>query len=400
MTYQEQIVQLLLKKYEASVLSKQGSALAIEVSVPFDRTHLPEYVCSTSYLYRSAIEAATRELESLSFLEITWNHATIIKVTLKIDQVEQLYHYIGCVSPKTIRAQQLDVLAPFLSRTDFIGAYCTMLQARILEYRSTKSYYKDTEELQEILRVLCAIASNETDIKRKKFSNLVFGDSKQFDKVEKKYRRIIEEHSAILIEEEDDFWEYFHIYKNPTFLYLKGNGVFQINEQIIDLTKLKVPLSLSKEATALLNIVSLQVRKVITVENLAVFEEVQGQDCLFIYLAGFHNEQKRRLLQKIYAHIPDISYYHLGDIDAGGYYILNHLIVKTQIPFSPLCMDIATLEAYRACWIPLTKRDEERIQKLYELTNLRNYQDVFTYMLKHHAKLEQESIIWKSSLFD
>lgn len=87
--------------------------------------------------------------------------------------------------------------------------------------------------------------------------------------------------------------------------------------------------------------------KVFTIENLTSFYRFKQEHSLVIYLGGYHNHSRRNLLMQIYQKLPDAQYYHFGDLDAGGFYILEHLKRKTGIPFQMFQMDIETLKSMR-----------------------------------------------------
>ncbi len=83
-----------------------------------------------------------------------------------------------------------------------------------------------------------------------------------------------------------------------------------------------------------------------------------------IYLGGYHNHSRRNLLMQIYQKLPDAQYYHFGDLDAGGFYILEHLKRKTGIPFQMFQMDIEILKKYEDYAKPLTENDKKRLMQL------------------------------------
>lgn len=132
-------------------------------------------------------------------------------------------------------------------------------------------------------------------------------------------------------------------------------------------------------------------RAVITIENLTSFHTTGCSDIFVIYLGGFHNSIRREFIKKIYQQNPEVLYYHFGDIDAGGFYILEHLKRQTGIEFQPYKMDLETLKEYQEYSKRLTDHDRDRLMKLRDS----QYQEVISYMLKNNCKLEQETINMK-----
>ena len=138
------------------------------------------------------------------------------------------------------------------------------------------------------------------------------------------------------------------------------------------------------------NIESVQVyaSKVITIENLTTFNSYADKDAFAIYLGGYHNSIRRKLIRKIHEQNPDLAYFHYGDIDAGGFNILLDLRAKTGISFVPYNMDVATLEKYKDFTKKLTENDKSRLKNLLG----GEFDLVVRYMLEHDCKLEQEAI--------
>ena len=113
---------------------------------------------------------------------------------------------------------------------------------------------------------------------------------------------------------------------------------------------------------------------------------------LIISLGGYHNEIRKNFLLKLFNFNKNLNFYHSGDIDAGGFYILNHLIKDTNINFIAKYMDINTLIKYKDYTKELTKEDIKRLSYLKEQPIMNKYLDVIDYMLKYNVKLEQENI--------
>ena len=180
--------------------------------------------------------------------------------------------------------------------------------------------------------------------------------------------------------------------KNPTFIYLKGSITIKINNQIIDLNKLSHELILSSNHLKDLELINLSVDNIITVENLTTFYDYPIKNNLIIYLGGYHNEIRKNFLLKLFNFNKNLNFYHSGDIDAGGFYILNHLIKDTNVNFIAKYMDINTLIKYKDYTKELTKEDIKRLTSLKEQSIMNKYLDVIEYMLKYNVKLEQENI--------
>ena len=136
--------------------------------------------------------------------------------------------------------------------------------------------------------------------------------------------------------------------------------------------KISGDIGLSTQSLRGLVSVELSGASVITIEN----------------LTSFHNSVKRDFIKLVYKCNPEAKFKHFGDIDAGGFYVLEHLKNKTEIDFEPFSMNIETLENNKSHWIALTANDRKRLCNLAE--KFPDYKKTVGYMLENNCKLEQE----------
>lgn len=132
--------------------------------------------------------------------------------------------------------------------------------------------------------------------------------------------------------------------------------------------------------------------KIMTVENLTSFNRIKDSDTFFIFLSGYHNSAKQEFLKKIFSQNANKEFYHFGDIDPDGFFILENLRSKTKIDFKSYKMGITELEKYSDFTKPLEKND---IVKAGSLIKKSAYTEILNWMLSHNQKLEQEIISWK-----
>ncbi len=391
--YQQEIILKLIKKYERSILAKEGSNKNIKITLPFDEKNMEDYVSSFSNTCEDQIEEAVSALEKENYIIVTRKNNRVIRVTLNLEQLEHIYQELNRITPAQSQKQYLDLCRKYSAQGELTTPFRERIVDLIINYKSHQKYFKDQKELQELFYILEKIENQQEEISRRTFSVKYLGDSKKLERMQSKLEMIIKECTN---DPENSLLNY-NITKNPSSIYLKGNIVVKINDQTIDLQKLKTELILTSTQIPHLSIQNLSVDQVITVENLTSFYEYPVQNSLIIYLGGFHNEIKRSFLRKVYAQAPDLLFFHSGDLDAGGFYILNHLINKTGIPFIAKNMDIETLKKYQSDTIPLTKEDQLRLEKLKEQEKMKQYLPVIEYMLKNNIKLEQENIDYKNT---
>lgn len=139
------------------------------------------------------------------------------------------------------------------------------------------------------------------------------------------------------------------------------------------------------------------VKRIITIENLTTFYRWSEPESILIYLGGYHDQVRRRLLQMIYKQLPQAEYLHFGDIDVGGFEIYLDLCRKTNIPFQLYHMGIPELKKYEKYSKKLTENDNKRLDKMLEklwenseINSCEQIAEVLKYMKITQLKLEQE----------
>lgn len=317
------------------------------------------------------------------------------KIKLNIARVDDCYALLKRTSIPDQCKEVLSVLEKVVcSESDFINRIVNDFCEQIKVYKKLPyDLGYDARRVEEVLQVLATVSKLTSETYIRNFSTALFKDSKRF---QREYRSTIEN---ILFDytddvvEKDDILGYYNLYENPTYVLIKGNARICFDESAIELSEMPGGIALSNGSLAGIHKISVKADKVITVENLTTYHDCDEQDAVYIYLGGYHNTSKQKLLELIYENNGDKEYYHEGDLDVYGFLILENLISKTQIPFKPLMMDVETIERfYRAgLYKTLTARDRKMIDSKKD-GQLSAYKDVLEYMLKYNCKVEQESI--------
>lgn len=387
--FTKKLLTKLIDKYERSVLSKGGSSRNLNIEIKISDPVFEKYNADDSYLYVDVIEQELNSLKSKQLINIKRrNDGNITSVSLNLNNVNDSYRYLNREAPREKANDMLEVCYNYLHLPNPLGAFCSFLIRKIKKYESIQSYCNDADELKTLLFTIDYMMGLEEDVLKRQLSVELFKDSKYFEKVENKVCKIIRDFDNVDFEDNVSILESYHVHKNPTFVYIKGNIVIKINRQIIDLSAYGFEISLSSNALKSLEIIELRAKKILTIENLTSFISFNDNDYICIYLAGYHNQIKRDLIHKINNFGQDLQFFHFGDIDAGGFNILIDLINKTNINFLPFKMDIYTLITYKDQWNALTNNDIKRLKLLKKS----KYSDVIEFMLKNKCKLEQENI--------
>lgn len=399
--YDKVVINRLLDIYESSLLSTGDNVRNINIEMRFQKKNFPAYFDESSLEYEK-IHILMKVLEEKNLIRIIWKGNKvghiIEKVQLNIENLQQAYTYVKRAPKSDLEQFHVKELAEYINgvETPVCKKFVDYLLTRIKQHKSVKEFIQldNYEETLRLLETIQFIENNSTQLYVREFSIMALRDSKAFKKMESKVASVFKrfkpgcEH----IELSDILAEY-NIYHTPNYVYLKGDVVISIGDEKIDLSVMKQGIGISGEDIGRIKFVSTdKIKKVITIENLTTFFRWNEKNSLIVYLGGYHNTIRRILLLEIYSNIPDIAYYHFGDIDVGGFKIYRDLCIKTGISFSMYYMDLETLKAYERFGKKLTPKDRKRLENMKEQEGLR---EVIEYMLKHDLKLEQECVVFE-----
>lgn len=398
--YDKQVINKLLDTYENSLLSIGKNKRNVKIELRFTRTVLPEYFDESSFVYEN-IHIQLQNLEEEGLIKIIWKGQkvdyVIQKVQLNLERLTQAYAFVRRTPKCNLEEENQSFLEEYCNdgkeEIPITREFARYLQVRLNNHQPVKEYI-DLSKIEETRRLFAALSSVEKNRKPcyiREFSIEHFQDSKYFEQIKNQVVKIFRRfHSEYASMESAEILAEYGIYHTPNYVYLKGDIMIMIDGETMKLRPLNQGLGISGEDLWKVTFSDLsRIKRVITIENLTTFFRWQEQESLIIYLGGYHNGIRRTLLKKIYQELPRISYYHFGDIDAGGFSILKDLRNKTGIPFQMYHMDIETLKYYEKYGKVLTESDRMRLKEMEKDDELR---EVVSYMLLHNVKLEQECV--------
>lgn len=405
---QKLILEKLLHKYESSKTYKGENAVRQSFSISPSDVY-PNY--DNDFEDPNSIEDFEKELnvlktENLIEIEIKDRRVIKIKAETSDDIWFKIRSFLDVKEKKVLQQEELDFYKKFLSKNAVIANFC---KAQISRIENNKKAVYPLEESANVIKLLDYILSNHPEILERELSIEILHDSKLW---EKSYRtkicKILHESGKFngtvdglenTKEIYDTILENLNVYKNPSYIYFKGKAKIKFADgRILDVMQNKA-LALPSTEVSDIDEIDILNKSVMTIENLTSFNRVRGTDIFFLYLSGYHNSVKQILLKKIFNQnqSKNILYYHFGDIDPDGFYILDNLRKKTGIDFKPFCMDVENLKKYRNYAKPFESND---VKKAESLIAVGKYVDVATFMLNNKIKLEQEIISWMSSDVD
>lgn len=386
MNYKMQILNFLIDKYERSKSFTGDNKRSQNFSVKLIKL-FPKYGDDAEYDLYVGINKAIAELEECEYISLSKRKNGVIdSVALNVHKLNESYAFISRIPKSDTNEKLLHLLKMYANKNEVLEKYCQSQIDRIQNNKKAEYFDGDFTEYENILKAVSKIFDISEEIYIRNFSVKVFGDSKVFEKIKQKVERLLFQYGDF--PQEETILEDLNIIKNPGHVYIKGSGIITINGQIIDLSVLNGDIAISSVLLESVDKIEITGNRVITIENLTTFNDFSQPDTFALYLGGYHNSHRRNFIRKIYEQNPQISYYHFGDIDAGGFYILLHLRKKTGIHFIPYQMNKDTLQKYSSYTKQLTDNDRKRLKNLLDS----EFSDTVSYMLENNCKLEQEAL--------
>ena len=307
-------------------------------------------------------------------------------VTLSLDAINEAYEYLGRIPKSDIVIDLKKILLLYKDCNIILSAYCSRQLERLAGNKSIKFFDDDFDMYESILKVVSKITEVKNETFERDFSIQVLGDSKAFEKIRSKVVSLLYEYGDF--PDRETLLADLNIVKNPGHVYFKGKGKLTVCGQQIDFSQICGDMAISSEMLKNVDNITVLGDVVVTIENLTTFNAFKCDNSFAIYLGGYHNTSRRNFIKKVYEQNPDKQYLHFGDIDAGGFYILQHLRNKTGIAFVPYCMDVKTLKANLQYTKKLTENDRKRLGVLAET----EFEETVEFMLENNCKLEQEAM--------
>lgn len=385
--FEKEICEILISKYESRY--NNGSDFRRKISLKFDESGYEKYVAEDAYKYRDAIDEAAFRAEKDGLIFISYYKGTkdIAEVRLNIDNIAAVYRLLGTTNIANKYQDLFDNLQK--NSTGVSKALYDALIVRRQNKGSLQKYIDKAPEYYDAIKAIDAINNNEHDIFMRVLSVRLFRDSKRLENL-KNY--VIDVLNAI--GESEAAWDEYlllnGILKNPNYIYLKGSCILKINEQVIDLSKLKTVMAICSDSVKNTTFLSVNGSKVTTIENLTTFHDYKGEE-LTIYLGGFSNHSKVEILKKLNADVNGLTFRHFGDMDFGGFSILSHLRRKTGIEIMPLHMDIKMLQER----VELSRKPSNaylvKLRSLMSDEYLQDCCEILQFMNDNQVILEQET---------
>lgn len=396
---QRAVLEMLLDKYENSKTYEGNNLRTQSFSIK------PEAVCKTyrdSFADVSQISDFEQDMQGLEregFIRLIKGSNEIKNIAAVVERIPEYYQILGRTEKRNLLSLEKELYCRYLGKNVILDGFCHR-QISKLEKGNKPDYPKDRAE--KLLSLVLFILENKKEFLERELSIHFFGDTKNF---EKSYRTAV----CRILEEYGDYQEKLfgisdsrekeivllgehNISANPSYVYVKGEGEITLgNGSVLCITP-EYPIAFSSEAINNIKKVSIKSFRMITIENLTSFHRIHEADTFYIYLSGYHNTLKQRFIMRLAQENPKLKWYHFGDLDPDGFFILEHLKRGTKIDFEPFHMNLNDLKEFQEYGKELSELDRK---KAHTLMNSGLYCQELSYMLQQNVKLEQEIIGWK-----
>lgn len=394
---QKQIINRLLDKYENSK-SYTGENLVKQNYYVYPTDFYKDYESDFADINKvQKFEIAIYELEKVGLISIDKRNGSIMKISAVKDTIPQYYDLLARKEIRDIKNDQIIYYRSCIGTNRIIDQFC-LYQIERLSVSKKPTY--ELETASNIIRLVNFILKNDKFILERELSIALLNDSKLFAKKFRsrvckvlreygEYEELIKDINAKQIE--NVILEEHKIFSNPSYVYFKGQACINFKDGSELNVLLERPIALSAESLDSVSSIIILDSAIMTIENLTSYNRLNFQEIFYIFLSGYHNSLMQKFLIKIAECNKGKKWWHFGDIDPDGFYILLNLREKTRIDFMPTYMSLEYLIKYQKYSKPLEKND---ITKAKSLLKAGEYANIMKYMLDKDCKLEQEVISW------
>lgn len=385
MNYERCILNELVNRYERRNPAQPSSrAISLDIAKKYPECQEPLSEA------QQRMEEALHHLQAWGFVTCTENlQGYYTKITLVEPALPQIYSHL-CRTPKADQIQaQRTLLEKTAAHTNGVARRFCLAMLEQLSHRRAIGYglSKDPSQLEDILLALGKLEQLKEETYLRNFSEMVFHDSKRLQRILSPLTRILRDFGDWVCQK-DNILEQYNLIKNPGYIYLKGDWKIWCRGPCISTHCVPGGIAISSNALDSIEQIHVPGGVVISVENLTTYHDTKEDQGAIVYLGGFLNTVRGNFLKRLYQCEPSAKYYHRGDLDPYGFFILENLKEKTQIPFLPLEMDLETLRQchHAGHYRPLDEADYQAIAS----PRLAAYQPILHYMAEHNCKVEQE----------
>ena len=349
-----------------------------------------------------ALNEAAEACRQLGFADYEMKRFSneIDRIYLEDMQIEKVESYLkvhcGYESKRDKMDTVRDIIHRYEGKSPAADCVCGELRAKLDQNRIPGQY----GQTEEVLRALVFVENNKIPLYLREASQMIYGSSKYFeektsDSVCKRLRQYLKRPCA-QDEMMNEILKEYNIYPERQKFCIKGDAALKICGKEIQISAFSDGIEFAANELSDIQEIHVGAEKFVTVENKTAYYRCRGKDAVFFYLGGYASRTQRDFLKHVRKDNPHLRFLHFGDIDAGGFYIHEHLCRMTGTAFVLWHMSVQELAdpKYASCLQELTAQDRRRLKKLAEKDQ---YRETVKYMLEVNVKLEQEIVSYHVS---
>ncbi len=396
-TYEKKLLMALVEKYRKSKKDSGTNVITRRTRITPDKLYKAYRQNDGDLEKIEAVNQAVYRCHERGFLTFDQEGFSneIRAVYLEDEKLEEIERYLEETyqyESRYSKKQRLEeLITEYENGSPSAGYECGKLKQMLKKNRIPQNY----SQMEDMLRALVFIENNKRELFLREVSMLLYGDSKYLEEnVLHSLCRELREYLGRPCREdelEDEILEDYHIVRERQKLCLKGNITIRMTGRELDLGAFADGVEFFADELRQLEWIHIRTSHFMTVENRTSWLRLKISDTALFYLGGYSARSQRDFLKKVFRDNPKLTFWHFGDIDAGGLYIHEHLCRVTGIPFRLYRMSRKELENphFKSCLLPLTQQDRIRLKSLMKQET---YQELVIYMLEQNVKLEQEIV--------
>ncbi|MBU9723152.1 Wadjet anti-phage system protein JetD domain-containing protein [Bacillus alkalicola] len=417
--YQNRILSLLLKKYEASKafkteeVSLQRPQFAIKkISDPLSKDYLDEM----NYRKREWIHQAIAELQDQNIIEVKWpkfkEGEEIDKVYLNYEAIEKAYQLAAIIPKKQKLINIKSILLPLSDHPwEWVRKFWSHYNVALSNNQTAGLEIDDSKGYEDLVKTLLFLPKMDEGTMKRVLSHNLFNDTKYFERnVQGRLVSIYKRFGSVNMETDIEYLDAIGIVENPQITLVSGPLEFRSNNLTVNVAELPGGIGLTFDTIKELEIQEINAKAILLIENLTAYHEflsgkikeetlgksvfTNADQILAIYTGGYPHHALRKLLYKLKelrSEIPEV--YHWGDIDYGGILIFEHLRRNYFDSLKPLFMDEYIYSQYLEYGIQFSVEYADKLTALLKDDSYSFWHQLIKSILRNKIKLEQESLL-------
>ncbi len=335
-------IQRLIKRV-ARRLFKDGnlspSIDQLQSDFPASKASLPEYYQLERFADREEYHARLQIFINAEAVTATWDrgageHGQLERITLI--SPEAAANILGIRLPWAIAEESIRELNAIIK-------YPSSVVERILdEWKHGRSpggvgadkanQFIDSIRVIDVAKKMGASAQDQL---LRRVSVQLFGDSKRIEALSRQIAFLLDEPEGSPDDHREDIFARLGLVKHPQPILISGPSTCQLTTKEGSTPLLRPYIGLRPDTIKKLLIGEKPIQKVLTIENLASFNEAaqdmtNPDDLIIIYVAGNPTPSLLNTYGKILESIKPVSVFHWGDIDVGGFRIASRVAERAH----------------------------------------------------------------------